>query len=363
MYFPDLLPLKAWATRAGVAMAGKTLICGTNWLGDAVMSVPAVRAFKRSQPDLPVTVLVKQKLVPLWQMQGAVDSVKPLLPGVAGTWRTARRLEAEGFEQAFVLPNSFRSGLIPWLAGIPVRNGARGHWRAWMLNRLVTAPLDGHHGHQACETFRLLGLETPGPDAPELDPSKEAWLHVPGETMRRTTERWNLDAPGDLVGLMPGAARGPAKRWPAERFVEVGKWLAREHGCRVIVLGTDAESALCRWVAAEVGCDAVNAAGQTSMPELAAVLGACRLVLGNDSGGLHLAAACGTPVVAVFGLTDPDRTAPLGRGHRIVRAEGVAVSRDISRCSEAARRALLSIATERVIAAAQEVLLSEGREA
>ena len=159
-----------------------------------------------------------------------------------------------------------------------------------------------------------------------------------------------------FVGVLPGAARGPSKRWPPDRFASVAARLAEENGCRVLVLGTRAERDLCEGMAHAAGPAAVSLAGETSLRDVACLLSLCRVVLCNDSGGMHLAAAAGTRVVAVFGMTDPETTGPLGSGHALVLAEGVERSRDIARNSGEAVRALQSIPTHRVYEAAARIL-------
>ena len=143
------------------------------------------------------------------------------------------------------------------------------------------------------------------------------------------------------IGLIPGAARGPSKRWPAEHFSEAGRKLAALPGVRMAVIGAPGEERLCHSVAAEIGDKAVSLAGHLDFPAWAGVLQRCRAVVANDSGGMHLAAALGTPVVALFGHTDPGRTAPLGTARVLQHA--TTRTRDIVRDSESARLSLASI--------------------
>lgn len=319
----------------------RVLICGVNWLGDSVMTMPAVRAFRKARPSAEVVILVKPWLAPVWRMQPAVDVIVDFPPGLAGVWGAARALSAEGCKTAYVFPNSFRSALVPFLAGVPERIGVAGHQRRWLLTRVILGA-SGAEEHQAQEYFDIMGL----PRKP--DGLTMPCLEVPPAVRERCRERlW--DGGGDLVALIPGAAFGPAKRWPASAFSEVGRGLAREMGCRLVVLGSHAERGVCEEVRAGIGGSCVNFAGQTSLEELAGVLSLCRTVIANDNGGMHLAAAVDCRVVAVFGATDPAKTGPLGRGHRVVTAEGMRGRRDIERDSRRARVALESIRPERVL--------------
>jgi heptosyltransferase-2 len=158
-----------------------------------------------------------------------------------------------------------------------------------------------------------------------------------------------------LIGVMPGAARGPAKRWSAERFAEAARRLRAELGGSVVVMGGAGDAEACAAVVAGVGDGVLNLAGVTTLGEWAALLAECRLVLCNDSGGMHLAAALGVPVVAVFGITDPIRTGPLGTRCRVVQ-HSMQHDRAVPRESAAARAALAAVTVDEVVAAAQELL-------
>ena len=146
-----------------------------------------------------------------------------------------------------------------------------------------------------------------------------------------------------LVGMVPGASYGPAKRWPTDRFAEVARYLVEQKDFLVAVLGSSREESICAEVASVAGPGAINLAGKTSLPEVAGILSLCNVVVSNDNGGMHLASAVGTRVVAVFGLTDPATTGPIGDRHRVIQAEGVRGARDLPRESEEARRALEAI--------------------
>jgi heptosyltransferase-2 len=161
------------------------------------------------------------------------------------------------------------------------------------------------------------------------------------------------------VGVLPGAARGDSKRWPSESFAEVASALVKERDVRIALFGTDAERPACDQIARAVGKAACNLAGKTSLVLLAAALGRCRLAVSNDSGGMHLATALGVPVVAVFGLTDPALTGPLGAANRVIC--GVPAeqrTRDVPRESPEAEAALRSITPDRVLEDACDILES-----
>ncbi|MDI6775389.1 MAG: lipopolysaccharide heptosyltransferase II [Verrucomicrobiota bacterium] len=331
-------------------MAENILIVGTNWLGDSIMSMPAIQMLKRQAPEIRLALLARPDLAPLWRLHQSVDSVLACPPGARDTLTAAWRIRNARFDRAVVFPNSFRSALIPFLAGVPVRIGAPGHWRSWLLTRTVPAQPSEGQRHQAWEYVAILGLSGASDSLPAPQ------IAVGESDARRAAELVNGERDAQRIGLLPGAARGPSKQWPAEHFIGAGRWLAAETGRRILVFGTRQEARLCERIAAEIGRSAISLAGDLSLEGLAAALKLCRIVIGNDSGGIHLAAAVGVKVVAIFGLTDPDRTGPLGAGHRIVTAGGVTHCRDISRDSAQARERLRGIAPERVCRAARELL-------
>jgi len=214
-----------------------------------------------------------------------------------------------------------------------------------MLTRVVDlAPSPARH--QAWEYLTIAG------DAGALEAPH---LPVPADVTTETAKRFGIDAGETWIGLFPGAARGPSKRWPADSFAEAGRVLGQRTGHRIAVFGTRSDCAVCDRVAGGIA-GACNLAGATSLRDLAALLQICRVVLCNDSGGMHLAAAVGTSVVAVFGATDPAKTGPLGRRHRVLAAERVVRSREIPRRSARAQRALEAIGPSRVVNAALEIL-------
>ena len=324
------------------------LLFSPNWMGDAVMALPAFQQWRATHPGRRVTVLAKPGVAALWELVEGVERIVVLPPGRAGRHEGLRALRALDCEAALLMPHSFRAGWIAWRAGVPVRRGTTGQFRRWLINDPVSLAAFENR-HQQYEGFHLFNLvpETP-PPAPRLTISLNA--------ARAAAAQARLDHACRYVALLPGAARGDSKRWPAEAFAAAARQAAgRFPELRFLVCGTHAEAEVCATVAAGIGAEARNLAGQTRLPALAALLSQCAAVCCNDSGGMHLATAVDVPVVAVFGLTDPARTGPLGRA-RVIAPPGVRVSRAIPRHSPEAARALASITPERVAAALIEVL-------
>lgn len=320
----------------------RLLVVSPSWLGDCVMAMPALAALCKRLPQARVTVLAKPSVAPLWSLFPGIHAVIPLEKGFTGMLDTITSVKSEAFDFAYILPNSFRSALIPWLAGIPGRRGVPGQGRRWMLTESVVLSASARCGHQSLEIAELLHI---APECLEAPP----FLVVPEADRARARRRLPDHRP--CVALFPGAAFGPAKRWPADRFASVGRQLVTEQGGCVLLLGGKADKAICDEVVAGIGDGAVNLAGETDLIELAALLMLCRAVVANDSGGMHLAAGLGVGVVGIFGLTDPRKTAPVGRLSRVLCAEGVTPTRDIARDSSEGRAAMERITVEAVVEA------------
>ncbi|MEO5717219.1 MAG: glycosyltransferase family 9 protein, partial [Chthoniobacterales bacterium] len=277
----------------------RILIRGSNWLGDSVISIPAVRAIKRGRPDAHVTVLAPAKIAAIWRLVPEVDEVLSL--DKKSLWRARGLMRSRPrFDVGIVFPNSFRVACELWLAGVPRRVGYGGHRRRWLLNQVVRrVERKGPPRHQVEEYLdiaRSLGVEA--------EVGEIAVLPVgPG------------NGAASKIGLCPGAEYGPAKRWLPERFAAV----AAASGGEWLLFGTEKDAAVGAEIASVLGDQCRNLIGQTTLEQLIEELRKCRLLLTNDTGTMHLATLLGVPVVAVFGSTEPTLTGPLGSGHRVVR--------------------------------------------
>ena len=323
------------------------LIHSPNWLGDVIMALPAFRAWRDRHGNEPVHILAKRRVAAIWGFVRDVDSVIVLEEGRDGARAAREAIRAAKCDEAILLPQSFRSAWIVWRAGVGNIRGTAGQFRSFMVSDTVS--LGGlEEAHQQIEYARILGVEDAElpPPCAAIDVSRLPFPDGAGDVLK-------------ALVILPGAARGGSKRWPSANFAEIAV-KALEAGLmdRVVVCGTPGEAEECEAVADGVSKrfpDAVlNLCGKTGLPELAGLLSRCRAVCCNDSGGMHLATAVGAPVVAVFGLTDPGKTGPLGRS-AVVAAEGVKVSRAIPRESEAATRALASVLPDRVFAEVRRI--------
>ncbi|HBA83214.1 MAG TPA: lipopolysaccharide heptosyltransferase II [Verrucomicrobia bacterium] len=326
------------------------LICGVNWIGDSIMTMPALQEFRQRNPQARITLLVKPALMPIWSLHSAPEDLIPLQSGWEGTLKTVRELKTRHFDRAYIFPHSFRSALLPFLAGIPRRVGMPGPFRNAMLTKIVRPTAQSSRGHQVYEYADL--LLGPGSPLRDLEPR----LTIPAELLKQTSARLS-SLPLPRIALIPGAARGPSKRWPAAHFAEVGRRLLQDKRAGILLLGSQSEHAVCAEIEKAMSAQSrvLNFAGRTSLPELAAALSLCDLAITNDSGGMHLAAAAGRPVVAVYGITDPDKTGPLGPRHIILQNSPIRC-RDVGRQSELAQKCLASITPEQVCEAANRIL-------
>ena len=321
---------------SGAAGPERILVRGVNWLGDAVMTTPALLRLRERWPHARITLLTAAKLTDLWLHHPAVDEVIPFAAGDP-PWRLGRRLRAGGFDLGILFTDSPRSALELWLGGVRRRTGFAGKWRRALLTEVVdrspgwvpmrkrkpgeirellsraptsaTLPPAAHQMHHYLRLVAWLGAN-PEPLAPrvclsaaELAQARTKVLELAGPVagFTRTPPRW--------LGLNAGAEYGPAKRWPVERFAAVANEVSRQAGVNWLILGGPNDRTLAAEIQ-QVVPTSVSLAGRTTLRELMVVLSACELLLTNDTGPTHLAAALGTPVVAIFGSTSPELTGP-----------------------------------------------------
>ncbi|HEY6066727.1 MAG TPA: lipopolysaccharide heptosyltransferase II [Thermoanaerobaculia bacterium] len=280
------------------------LVVAPNWIGDAVMSLPVIRALRRSAPAESLAVLARPGPAAIYRAEGSAGDVRTATGLVADSLAIARG----NFGEAWLLPNSFRSALVPFLAAIPERVGYATDGRSALLTR--TIPFPPRIAHQLRDYDPLLeshGIE-PDPDPPKLPLPPEAV-----DRAQAALSSAGLAASADgLVLLAPGAAFSWTKRWPAERFGKLGAALLARGLTPAIAVGPS-EEGLAAGVSRAAGVPLPTVGVDLDPVELAAVLARARVLVANDSGPMHLAAAVGTPVVSMFGPTDPGRTAPSGR--------------------------------------------------
>jgi heptosyltransferase-2 len=314
----------------------RILIRGVNWLGDAVMTTPALLRLRAAFPAAHLTHLTPEKLADLWKHHPAVDEVISFAHGES-VFSVAKKLRAVNADLALVLPNSPRSALEVWLAHIPRRIGYGQPWRNFLLTQAVvprtaavkmhkrsldeiqtlitpTSPVQSrppeipaaaHQIHEYLQLTAALGAD-PAPLAPQL-------TVTPAE-LAEAKQKFGLDRfSGSLLGLNPGAEYGPAKRWPVEKFIAAAKEIQQRTQCSWILFGGPNDVAMANQIELAFGKRpgmVLNLAGKTGLRELMSLLRHCRVLLTNDTGPMHVAAALGTAVVVTFGSTSPALTGP-----------------------------------------------------
>jgi len=297
------------------------LIRGTNWIGDVVMTFPAMAAVRATLPKARITVLVKPWVADLVRMHPAVDDVlvyeRPgRHDGLRGLFALARELRQRRFDAAILLQNAIEAAVIARLAGIPVRAGYGTDARGPLLTHPVKLNPSVKTVHQSLYYLGML-------EALGFEPSGTSVSIVPTEEQQRAAGRhlaeWGIAGRRPLVGMAPGAAYGPAKRWFPERFAAVADRLAERFACPVLLFGSAGDRASTEAVQAAAKTALVDIAGRTSLGDAIALIACCDLFITNDSGLMHVAGALGVPTVAVFGSTDPKTTYPLGERTVLVR--------------------------------------------
>mgnify|MGYP001373217998 CR=1 FL=1 len=295
----------------------KILIRSTNWIGDAIMTTPAVRTIRENFPAAEITILAYPWVADIFAASPHVDRVmlyekKGRHKGLVGMWRLGRELAAQGFDLAILLQNAFSAAVLALLAGIPVRAGYRRDGRGLLLSHGITIRKSTRARHQVYyyqEMLKDLGL---------MCGSQELFLALPDSANEWARDFFAVKLKKSVVGLNPGAAYGPAKRWPADRYAGLAKRLAEEQGATLLVFGTAADTE----AAAEIGAAAPrqvhDLTGKTTLAQAMALLGLCDAFVTNDSGLMHVAAAQKTPLVAIFGSTDAVATGPFSSKVEVV---------------------------------------------
>jgi heptosyltransferase II len=281
------------------------LVRSPNWVGDAVMSLPVLAGLRRLFPLAKLTVLAAPRVAPLFVGQPGVAEVIRY-PSDRGKWQVLWELRGR-FDVALALPNSMESALGLWLMGVPSRVGYNTDARRLFLKEAISNPrkLAGLH-----TVFYLLGvLKALGGVATFTPPT--LYLEPEEEVMgAQILVEADLPGRGPWVGLSPGAAYGPAKRWEPSRFAALGRELHREFGARLVLLGGDGEGPVADQVKNQLQVPAADLVGRTSLRQALGVLSQLDLLVTNDSGLMHAAAALSVPLVALFGSTDPGATGP-----------------------------------------------------
>lgn len=288
----------------------RTLVIAPNWVGDAVMSQPLLSLLRQQHPEQPVDVLAPAGIAPVFSAMPEVATVIPtgfkhgsLQLGLR--WNMGRQLKARGYAAAYVLPNTLKFALIPWLAGIPLRVGYKGESRYGLINQM-------HHDQippRAMQAFYAALAYSPTSSAPIIFPKPH--MEVTATRMAVVLEKFGQTQQPRIV-FAPGAEFGAAKRWPAYRFAALAAQIIKHAPqSEIVLLGSGGDLATCQEICdLEPTLQINNLAGKTSLEEAIALIASARAVISNDSGLLHIASALNRPVIALYGPTDPNHAPP-----------------------------------------------------
>jgi heptosyltransferase-2 len=297
----------------------RILIRSPNWVGDAVMSLPAVSSICREFPDAHVVILAKPWVGDLFREHPGIREVIPyrspgVHEGIRGRWRLSRELKRERFGIALHLPNSLESALISFLAGIPRRAGYNTDGRGIFLTHRV--PVNGKVKKRHQVEYYLHLVQSLGIEAAQRVPC----LQISRERMEEARGILQLLSAGSgpFVGISPGAQYGSAKEWFPDRFGELARRISGEMGARLLILGSAGDRKAASRIGEIAGPAALDLSGKTTLAQALALISLCRVFVTNDSGLMHAASALSIPLVAIFGSTDPARTGPLGRNSHVV---------------------------------------------
>lgn len=342
----------------------RILVRATNWVGDAVMSVPALQKVRERFPRAHIAILARPWVAGLYGREPFCDEVIPYeVPngwhGLREKRQLVRQLREQSFDCAILFQNAFEAAALVWAARIPVRIGYERDGRGLLLSQAIPTPTRAdaprHERFYYLELLKRSGLIR---DYEEDQPIRLAGASEAAERGRARFSQVRLQGP--VVGVSPGAAYGGAKRWLPERFAEAAVAVAREKNASVAVFGTNEERDVCETVCAHVqsaGAKCQGFAGTTTLAQFIELAAACEVYLTNDSGPMHIASALGVPTVVIFGATDERATGPTGSWSRVVR-ETVDCSPCLKRECPIDHRCMRKVDAKRVAETALHLLQS-----
>lgn len=299
----------------------RILIRGVNWVGDTILTYPTVQQLKILFPKSHLAILVPSHLTDLWKTFPYVNEIIPFQKrgGIGSIWEDinlSQSLMERKFDLALILPRSFRSAFHIYLARIPIRIGYKAEGRSLFLTHGISRTKEVLRTHRVHYYQKL------------IEPLGKIEGHLsPRIFLREEDRRWAEDMLRSLdlldgrllIGINPGATYGLAKCWSPDRFGELGKRLSEKWKASVLLFGREEERPIAKEIIQHLGEGRVDLVGKTHLLQLAALLERCQLLVTNDTGTMHIATAVGTPVVAIFGSTDPQTTGPWGDGHVVVK--------------------------------------------
>ncbi len=329
---------------------GKILIVSASWLGDAIITIPTIYGIRSIFPKAHIAVLVKQAIADIFRGVPVIDEIIPYhkksgVEKISALVSTSQTIKKKAFDLAVLFPRSVRTALICFLARIPSRIGFVSSIRGMFLTEGLQTDRDICSVHQVHYYKKLLTIlgEAQFPELPLLivpdDDKKWAREFLRSESKSRSSF---------TVGFNPGSTYGEAKQWLPERFAELAGRLHLKHDCEIILFGDSATGSLAKKINSGLDNRAVDATGKTSVLQLSALLECCDVLVTNDTGPMHAGCAVGTPVVAVFGSTNPVTTSPLGPDSLIIRNKMPCSPCHKRKCPEVQHRCMLEVSVDDV---------------
>ena len=292
--------------------AQRSLIISPNWIGDAVMAQPLLQLLRQNAPQRSIDVLAPSWVAPVWRAMREVDTVieAPFRHGalqLRERWKFARDLKQRHYADAYVLPNTLKFALIPWLAGIKRRVGYRGESRYGLINVM-------HHDHpdqrRAMVPFYAALAVMPSHKVAPLAAFPRPTLQVGNTQKAEVLEALGLQANSPIIAFAPGAEFGSAKRWPTAHFAELAHTIRQHYpDAQIVLLGSAKDQPVCAEIVAQAPM-VKNLAGITSLAQAITLIAQADAMVSNDSGLLHIASALNRPIIALYGPTDPNHAPP-----------------------------------------------------
>ena len=340
----------------------KILVRGTNWIGDSVMTVPALRALRGAFPDAEIILYTRKSAGGIFADADFIDRIITIdkEKGLGAAIRKGRRLRNEKFDLAVTFPNSFASAVTPWLAGIPRRFGYSKDARRVLLTDAVRPPEWKDSRHEVFYYLELIRnverimLQTSTISDSDADVSL-AVSSSRMENARQLLRERGLDLARPLIALGAGSTNSAAKRWPVERFAETARRLQNEEEASIVLLGSPADRPISNAIAESLTKKPIDLTGETDVEEAAAILSVADLLVSNDMGLAHLADAVGTKTIVIFGPTNHVTTRPFSPLAQIVRHE-VECSPCMLRECPIDHRCMTRVTTDQVYQTAQRIL-------
>ena len=334
----------------------KILIRGTNWIGDAVMTLPAVASVRAAYPKAHLAILAKPPVTEIYRLFSAADEIIPYekkFDTIPGVFHLANTLRKKKFDAAILLQNAIEAAIMTLAAGIPLRAGYNSDGRGFLLTHAIRRTKDifkVHQIHYYLEMVKALGCA-------DVHRAMHLETLISPAAAKEVLQQYLPDGSRNIIGIAPGATYGPAKKWLAERYAAAADKLSMDLKAQTILFGGEGDLETAEQVRKQAHTSLINLAGRTTLRETIYLISQCQLFLSNDSGLMHVAGALNIPTVAIFGSTNPVTTSPPGENTILVR-KPVSCSPCLKKTCPTDFRCMTMITVDDVVEAAN-ILLSK----